>query len=90
MRAHKIEISELVLDGKLDESFWEKISGNEGFVMREPVEGGPPSERTVVKVAYEASSLIIGAIMYDNDPAGIKSRIKKTLTGCRSRSALGL
>ncbi len=77
MQAHKIEISELVLDGKLDESFWKKIPGNEGFLMREPVEGGPPSERTVVKVAYDASSLIIGAIMYDNDPAGIKSYQKR-------------
>ena len=77
MRAYKIETSELVLDGKLDELFWEKIPGNEGFLMREPVEGGFPSERTVVKVAYDASSLIIGAIMYDNDPAGIKSYQKR-------------
>jgi hypothetical protein len=42
-----------------------------GFLQTEPVEGGPASERSEVRVAYDSDHLYIGARLADSDPAGI-------------------
>ncbi len=75
--AYRIEKSDIILDGKLDESFWEEIIGSGGFLMQEPVEGGQPTEQTIIKIAFDESNLYIGAIFYDSDPSGIKSFQRK-------------
>ena len=71
--AIKINSEEIILDGKLDESFWKDIIGIDDFLMQEPIEGGRPSENTIIKVAYDENYLYIGAVLYDSDPNGIKS-----------------
>jgi len=73
LEAIKINPGEITLDGKLDESFWSNITGIEDFLMQEPIEGGEPSEKTVIKVAYDEKFLYIGAVLYDSNPEGIKS-----------------
>ena len=73
LEAIKINPGEITLDGKLDESFWSNIIGIEDFLMQEPIEGGEPSEKTVIKVAYDEKFLYIGAVLYDSNPEGIKS-----------------
>ena len=73
LEAIKINPGEITLDGKLDESFWSNITGIEDFLMQEPIEGGEPSEKTVIKVAYDEKFLYIGAVLYDSNPDGIKS-----------------
>ena len=73
LEAIKINPIEITLDGKLDESFWSNITGIEDFLMQEPIEGGEPSEKTVIKVAYDEKFLYIGAVLYDSNPEGIKS-----------------
>ncbi len=71
--AIKIKSEEIILDGKLDESFWKDIIGIDDFLMQEPIEGGKPTENTIIKVAYDQNYLYIGAVLYDSDPNGIKS-----------------
>ena len=71
--AIKINSEEIILDGKLDESFWKDIIGIDDFLMQEPIEGGKPTEKTIIKVGYDENYLYIGAILYDSDPNGIKS-----------------
>ena len=71
--AIKINSEEIILDGKLDESFWKDIIGIDDFLMQEPIEGGKPTENTIIKVAYDQNYLYIGAVLYDSDPNGIKS-----------------
>ena len=71
--AIKINSEEIILDGKLDESFWKDIIGIDDFLMQEPIEGGKPTENTIIKVAYDENYLYIGAILYDSEPNGIKS-----------------
>jgi len=71
--ADRINSNEIVLDGKLDESFWNNIKGIEDFLMQEPIEGGEPTEKTIIKVAYDEKFLYIGAILFDSNPKGIKS-----------------
>ena len=41
--------------------------------MQEPIEGGKPTENTIIKIAYDENYLYIGAILYDSDPDGIKA-----------------
>ena len=73
IEAFSIETEDIKLDGKLDESFWNSISGISDFLVQEPIEGGIPTENTVIKVAYDNKYLYIGAIFYDSDPEGIKA-----------------
>ena len=41
--------------------------------MQEPIEGGKPSENTIIKIAYDENYLYIGAVLYDSNPEGIKA-----------------
>jgi len=73
IKAYKIKAIEIILDGKLDESFWKNIKGIDNFLMQEPIEGKVPTENTLIKIAYDENYLYIGAILYDSEPEGIKS-----------------
>ena len=72
-KAFPIKSEEIKLDGKLDDTFWSDITGISDFLVQEPVEGGEPTEKTTIKVAYDENYLYIGAIFYDSDPDGIKA-----------------
>lgn len=61
------------LDGKVDEAFWAETEYISDFLMTEPVEGGPPSEITEIRIAFDEKNIYIAAIMYDSDPSGIKA-----------------
>ena len=71
--AIEINSEQIILDGKLDEPFWKNIIGINDFLMQEPIEGGKPTENTIIKIAYDENYLYIGAILYDSDPDGIKA-----------------
>ena len=43
----------------------------EQFVQQEPEEGDPATERTEVRVLYDARHLYIGVHAFDSDPSGI-------------------
>ena len=62
--------TEIQLDGRIEEEFWSLAVPISDFTQQDPVEGGEPSERTEVWVAYDDDNLYIGAIIYD-DPDGI-------------------
>src|SRR5256886_11673264 len=49
----------VTLDGKLDEPFWATADSIDDFRQREPIEGSPATERTVVKVARDGEALYI-------------------------------
>jgi len=73
IQAHRLLPDEvLTLDGRLDDAVWARIEPISDFRMQEPVEGGTPSERTEIRVAYDGDYLYIGAMLYDSDPEGIK------------------
>jgi len=63
---------ELQLDGYVNEDIWLKIPAISDFLMQEPIEGGQPTERTEIRIAYDENNLYIGAILFDSDPDGIK------------------
>jgi hypothetical protein len=61
------------LDGHMDEAVWATADSISGLVQIEPVQGGVPSGRTVVRVLVSADEIIIGVRADDPDPKGIVS-----------------
>src|SRR5438045_7638601 len=61
------------LDGTMHESFWSAADSIMDFRQREPAEGAPPSQRTVVKVARDGEELYVGVHAYDRNPETIRA-----------------
>src|SRR5467141_1270143 len=57
----------VTLDGRLDEPFWTTADSIDDFRQREPLEGSPATERTVVKVAHDAAAVYVAVRCYDSD-----------------------
>jgi hypothetical protein len=57
--------TDIVLDGKLDESVWSTPSPATDFRQQEPREG-EPGQRTEVRFAYDDGALYVGARMFDS------------------------
>jgi len=66
-----------VIDGDLSDSVWSKAQAIDEFYQLEPNEGAPASERTVVRVLYDANNLYFGIMAFDDDPKHITARIKQ-------------
>ena len=60
-----------VLDGVLDDAVWESAALIDQFVQQEPAEGEPATERTEVRVMYDATNLYLGLRAYDSRPDAI-------------------
>jgi hypothetical protein len=61
------------LDGRLDESAWQRARPIGVLRQREPVENAEPSEETVVRVLYTDDALYIGIVSKDRSPREIVS-----------------
>jgi len=62
------------IDGILNEKVWQS-GGSSDFIMSDPTDGGQPTERTLVWVAYDEKALYVAARLYDSQPELIKSRL---------------
>ena len=58
------------LTGEID-STWDTAAAISDFRQREPFEGKPATEKTVIKVAYDRHNLYFGIYCYDSNPSGI-------------------
>ncbi len=63
-----------VIDGRLDDACWTGAPAVAEFTQVLPVEGGAPTERTEVRVLFDADNLYIGVRCFDSDSAGIIAR----------------
>ena len=61
----------VVIDGVLNEEAWQGKSAGD-FVMNDPVDGGVPTERTEVWVAYDDANLYVAARLWESNPQAIK------------------
>ena len=78
LKAYALSATEVpVLDGIPDETWWQLADSAYQFLQQEPVEQGPASERTVVRVAFDRQNLYISAWLYDSNPSGIKGFQRK-------------
>lgn len=59
------------LDGVLDEAMWQSAGVISDFVQQEPDEGAPSTERTEVRILYDAENLYFAVRAYDSEPNGV-------------------
>jgi hypothetical protein len=59
------------IDGHLDEGIWDAAPPLTDFRQRDPVEGAPATEETVVRLVYDDSMLYVGVLLHDRLPKGI-------------------
>lgn len=72
VRAERLTANETIaIDGVPDEAAWRRVTPAADFVQREPATGDPASERTEVRILYDANRLILGVRLYDRDPDAI-------------------
>ena len=60
-----------VVDGVLDDAVWQLATVIDNFTQQEPAEGEAGTERTEVRLLYDAARLYIGLRAYDSNPDGI-------------------
>lgn len=61
------------LDGRVDDKCWETASSINEFYQREPDEGEPMTEKTVVYISYDANYIYFGIICYQ-DPRSVSAK----------------
>jgi hypothetical protein len=66
-----------VIDGRLDEAIWAVAEPIGGFLQRDPVEGEPASEDTIIRVAYDEDALYIAARLFDREPTAIGRQLSR-------------
>ena len=70
-----IAISESIkIDGILNEPAWELAEPATDFRQKEPTEGAPASERTEVRVLYDAKNIYFAIRAFDSDATQINAR----------------
>lgn len=76
MTVHAVRLTgNIVLDGVLNEPVWHGDTSSIRFTQREPIEGGSPSQKTRVVLAYDDAALYVGARMEDEAPDSIIARL---------------
>lgn len=63
----------VTLDGRLDEPFWASADSVDDLRQREPLEGSPATERTVIKVVHDAHALYIAVRCHDSNTRGVRA-----------------
>jgi uncharacterized protein DUF5916 len=59
------------VDGKLDETSWQRAQPVTEFIQQDPDNGQPASERTELRVLFDRENLYIGVECLDSDPGGL-------------------
>lgn len=66
----------IVIDGFLSEGVWNG-SGYNDFIQSDPIDGGTPTEKTTVWIAYDNEALYVAARLFDSEPELILSRLER-------------
>ena len=75
---HAVRVEDApVIDGRLDEAIWAAAEPIGGFLQRDPVEGEPASEDTIIRVAYDEDALYIAARLFDRQPSAIVRQLSR-------------
>jgi hypothetical protein len=73
LRAFRIRGVAPQIDGRLEDDVWSDAEAIDDFVQEEPDNMTPPTERTVVQIAYDDRYLYIAAHCYTSDAARIRT-----------------
>ena len=72
VRAHRTDAPPAI-DGRLDDAIWRSATLVTNFVQTNPVEGAAPTERTEVRIAYDADHLYFAFYAHYSDPAQMRA-----------------
>ena len=77
LKAFKVNPHQPKIDGKLDDAIWNsgKLEYASVFTQREPDEGMPATESTLVAVAYDEAAMYVGFWCYDSEPDKIQAQL---------------
>lgn len=79
------------IDGVLDEAIWSDVTAIDEFYQLKPTVGATPSQRTEVRVAYDADAIYVAAKMWDDaSPDGIAATNMKHNTGLREDDRIAI
>ncbi len=67
----------ITIDGVLSESVWQNEFAVTGFIQKDPNEGEPASQKTVVRFTYDDAAIYIGVRLYDSSPDSIINRLAR-------------
>ncbi|MEO1256346.1 MAG: hydrolase, partial [Bacteroidota bacterium] len=70
-------LSEIVIDGKLDDEAWSQVSWGGDFVGHDPEYLAEPSQKTQFKILYDAKFLYVGIRAFDTEPDKIVKRMSR-------------
>lgn len=74
------------IDGRLDDEIWLKAQAIDDMVQNDPDNMQPPTERTVVKIAYDNRSVYVAVMNYMKDASRITTALGRRDTFPRSDS----
>src|SRR5688500_16420104 len=60
-----------VVDGGIDDAVWAAADPIQDFIQAEPLQGTPASERTLVRIVYNKTSIFVAVVCYDSEPGNI-------------------
>ena len=63
------------VDGLLDEPVWATIKPITEFVQRLPLDGGEPTEKSEMRVAFNNNFIYFGFTFFDSDPEKVRATI---------------
>ncbi|MDM7925761.1 MAG: DUF5916 domain-containing protein [bacterium] len=67
----------VTVDGLLSEPVWSEAPAVSAFFQRDPDEGKPATQETVVRIVYDDDALYVGAEMRDTAPDSIVARVSR-------------
>lgn len=65
------------IDGRLDDEVWLRAPAATEFTQRDPDEGKPVTERTELRIAFDAAALYVGVRLYDREPSRIARQLSR-------------
>ncbi len=71
LRAHRIDGALPRLDGRIDDEVWSRAPFIDDLVQNEPDNMQPPTERTVVQIAFDDRDLYLAVQCFTKDPSQI-------------------
>jgi hypothetical protein len=74
------------IDGRLDDEIWAAAQGVDDMVQNDPDNMKAPTERTLVKVAYDDRAVYVGVVNYMRDVSKITTALGRRDTNPRSDS----
>ncbi len=72
------------IDGRLDDEIWSRAQAIDDLVQNDPDNMTPPSERTVVKVAYDDRSIYVAVVNHMRDTSQVTTALGRRDTNPRS------